>query len=82
MLFYLLQNREGRLLIDRRKHAGYDIRNTCHADEWLLAKREFGFWLTPAQERLLARGPLVDRLAEHEKNKLRPSIWAPTSRIR
>jgi len=73
MLFYLQERQKSDflpcgvmrgaiVLIKDRPEFGYEVIKTCEADEWLLAKRKFGLWLTPTQERLLASGPLPERL--------------------
>lgn len=78
MLFYLQKRPEGDhlpanvmrgapVMIKDRPEPGYEVIKTCEADEWLLAKRKFGLWLTPVQERLLASGSLPERLKALKK---------------
>lgn len=89
MTYYLLWNqRTNRMMIDDRVHDGWEVQNSAEVDNWIKAKKKFGFELTSLQKEILDakddRAEISRRVVRHVQNawsKLRPTHVGVQNRI-
>ena len=89
MTYYLLWNqRTNRMMIDDRVHDGWEVQNSVEADNWIKAKKKFGFEFTSLQKEILDakddRAEISRRVVRHVQNawsQLRPTHVCVQNRI-